>query len=204
MFNQIDLRELAKISRAHAQATQIRAAANRVSGEVVKERLATLKPLFLELYERLRPHPEWAEIDFLLRGDVRPFLSLAVGDNLNPRFVFSSGQRRALGLAFLLALHLSRTWCKLETLVLDDPVQHVDDYRALHLVETLAALRMAGRQLICTVEDPALADLLCRRLRSEQEGEGIRIDLEYLSGEGVRIQDIRTIPPFPTALLAAD
>ena len=134
---------------------------------------------------------------------MRPFLSFVVGKDVNPRFVFSSGQRRMLGLAFLLAVHFSRRWCKLETLILDDPVQHVDDYRALHLVETLAALRMDGRQVICTVEDPALADLLCRRFRSDQKSQGVRVDLEYMPGEGTRVQQIRTIEPLPVRLLAA-
>jgi chromosome segregation protein len=183
-------------------ATKIQAAANRVSREIVDERLAALQPLFAELYERLRPHIDWPEIQFLLRGDVRPFLSFMVGEGLNPRFIFSSGQRRALGLAFLIAVHLSRTWCKLETLILDDAVQHVDDYRALHLVETLAALRMSGRQLICTVEDPALADLLCRRLRSGYGSEGVRIDLDYVPGEGAHIKRIEYVEPLPTGLLA--
>ena len=43
-------------------------------------------------------------------------------DVQNPSFVFSSGQRRTAGLAFLIAIFLSRSWCKLKTLVLDDPV----------------------------------------------------------------------------------
>lgn len=196
-------RNLSRISRSLDLANEIASVANRVSGEIVGERLAMLTPLFIELCERLRPHSEWREIDFRLRGDVMPFLSFVVASGLNPRFVFSSGQRRALGLAFLFAIHLSRTWCKLETLILDDPVQHVDDYRALHLVETLAALRMS-RQIICTVADPALADLLCRRLRTRGGSEGVRVDLDFLPGEGVQIKEIRSVEPLPSRVLAAD
>lgn len=197
-------KQLSTILRAQSTTQEVADAAKRVSNEIVRERLAFLKPLFLELCDRIRPHSEWPDIDFLLRGDVRPFLSFMIGDGMNPRFVFSSGQRRALGLAFLLAVHLSRGWCKLETLISDDPIQHVDDYRALYLVETLAALRMLGRQIICTVEDPALADLLCRRLRSNSTEPGIRIDLGYEPGEGVKIEGRQTIPEFRPAFIAAD
>ncbi len=196
-------RELTRTSQLHQTGLNMQAALNRVSTEIVRDRLAALKPLFYELYARLRPHPDWPEIDLLLRGDVRPFLSFIVGESLNPRFFFSSGQRRALGLAFLLAVHIARPWCKLETLVLDDPVQHSDDYRALHLVETLAALRMTGRQIICTVEDPALADLLCRRLRPTPQAGGLRIDLGYAPGEGIHIEKVVRIEPFPQRVLAA-
>ncbi len=160
---------------------------NRLSGEIVDEQLAALSPLLSELFLRLRPHLNWLEVDYHLRGDVRHFLSFRVGDDLNPRFLFSSGQRRAAGLAFLLAVHLSRSWCRLRTLILDDPVQHIDDYRALHLVEVLSAIRSHGQQVICTVEDQALADLLCRRLRSAEDGAGLLIEMEYLLDEGVTI-----------------
>ena len=197
-------KQLSTILRARTTTQEVADAAKRVSNEIVRERLAFLKPLFLELCDRIRPHSEWPDIDFLLRGDVRPFLSFMIGDSMNPRFVFSSGQRRALGLAFLLTVHMSRGWCKLETLVLDDPIQHVDDYRALHLVETLAGLRMLGKQIICTVEDPALADLLCRRLRSSSNDTGMRIDFGYEPGEGVRVESKRIVPEFRAAFLAAD
>ena len=197
-------KELSRVNRARRRVLEARDAVNRVSTEIIAERLAFLKPSLIEFCDRLRPHPEWTEIDMLLRGDVRPFVSFLVGNDLNPRFVFSSGQRRALGLAFLFSVHLSRPWCHLETLILDDPVQHIDDYRALHMVETLSSMRMMGRQIICTTEDPALADLLCRRLRSSNDSEGLRIDLEYVPRTGVSIKTMRVVTPLATEALAAD
>ena len=82
-------------------------------------------------YLRLRPHSEWQEIETDIAGHVRASLNFTVGEGKNPQFLFSSGQRRTAGIAFLLAIHLSRPWCTFETLLLDDPVQHIDDYRAL-------------------------------------------------------------------------
>ncbi len=173
----------------------------RVNAEMVDERLASISPLLSELYYRLRPHQNWREIDYAIRGDVRRFLSLHVGEGLNPQFIFSSGQRRAAGLAFLLAVHLSRPWCKWNTILLDDPVQHIDDFRALQLVEVLSAMRKAGRQVICAIEDPALADVLCRRLRSTLESSGARLELEYDSTTGCRVVQQNHILPFPSAVL---
>lgn len=130
-------------------------------------------------------------------------LSLEVGAGLNPNFIFSSGQRRAAGLAFLIAIFLSRSWCKLKTLVLDDPVQHVDDYRALHLTEVLAAVRRTGQQIICTVEDRALAELLARRLRSGFDDPGAVIELAYRPGEGAGVAKIRALAPLARQVLVA-
>ena len=114
---------------------------------------------------------------------------------MNPRYTFSSGQRRAIGLAFLLAVHLSRPWCRLRTLILDDPVQHIDDFRALHLVEVLSAVRRLGQQIICAVEDEELAELMCRRVRSARDGEGLLVRMGYRTGEGAVVESARAVTP---------
>nr|WP_315594882.1 AAA family ATPase [uncultured Cupriavidus sp.] len=201
----IDIEKLANAvsqsQNAVTAAREIERSVRRVSAEIIDERLAQISPLLNELYQRLRPHANWRTIDYSIRGDVRRFLSLRVGDGLNPQFVFSSGQRRAAGLAFLLSVHLARAWTPLRSLLLDDPVQHIDDFRALHLVEVLAALRLDGRQIICAVEDPALADLLCRRLVStaDERGRRIDIDLGQLGATSVVID--QEIHPMPVGVL---
>lgn len=200
--------EIEKLAQAVSQsrnavtaAREIERSVKRVSAEIIDERLAQISPLLNELYQRLRPHADWRTIDYSIRGDVRRFLSLKVGDGLNPQFVFSSGQRRAAGLAFLLSVHLARAWTPLKSLLLDDPVQHIDDFRALHLVEVLAALRLDGRQIICAVEDPALADLLCRRLVSTPTERGRRLDIDFgLLGATSVVTD-QEINPMPVGVL---
>jgi len=187
--------------KAVTAAREIERSVRRVSAEIIDERLAQISPLLNELYQRLRPHADWRTIDYSIRGDVRRFLSLKVGDGLNPQFVFSSGQRRAAGLAFLLSVHLARAWTPLRSLLLDDPVQHIDDFRALHLVEVLAALRLDGRQIICAVEDPALADLLCRRLVSTSTEGGRRLDIDLGLLDVTSVVTDQEINPMPVSVL---
>lgn len=200
--------EIEKLARAVSQsqnavtaAREVERSVRRVSAEIIDERLAQISPLLNELYQRLRPHADWRTIDYNIRGDVRRFLSLKVGDGLNPQFVFSSGQRRAAGLAFLLSVHLARAWTPLRSLLLDDPVQHIDDFRALHLVEVLAALRLDGRQIICAVEDPALADLLCRRLVSTVTEGGRRVDIDLGHMGATSVVTDEEIRPMPVGVL---
>jgi len=161
---------------------------------MLDERLAMISPLLSELFLRLKPHGDWRDIEYRIRGDVRRFLSLAVGGDLNPQFVFSSGQRRITGLAFLLSVHLSRHWCSWRTLMLDDPVQHIDDYRALNLVEVLSAIRRDGRQIICAVEDSALAHVLCRRLGTYDGQAGALLTLES-GAQGVANVKLHEVVP---------
>jgi ABC-type cobalamin/Fe3+-siderophores transport system ATPase subunit len=80
-------------------------------------------------------------------------------------------------------------------MLLDDPVQHIDDFRAIHLAEVLAQLVSAGRQVIVAVEDPALADMLCHRLPVTRPGAGWRISLGHLASGAAGIQNEYELKP---------
>jgi DNA repair exonuclease SbcCD ATPase subunit len=175
-----EVAKLTSAERAVEAARQIDASARTVANEILTEQFDTVLPLLKELYRRLRPHSEWREVQVEFGGRVRGSLNFSVEGGRNPQFLFSSGQRRAAGLAFLLAMHMSRRWCRWQSLLLDDPIQHIDDYRALNLVEVLGAIRRTGEQVIVAVEDTALADVLCRRLRSSIGEFGRRLTYRHL------------------------
>jgi len=192
---------LAIVERAVESARQIDAAAKTVSNEILTEQFDTVMPLLKELYRRLRPHGDWSEIDSDFGGKVRGSLNFVVGDGYNPQFLFSSGQRRAAGLSFLLAVHLSRPWCAWQSLILDDPVQHIDDYRALNLVEVLTAIRRTGRQVIVAVEDASLASVLCRRLIAASGEVGRYIELRSSSTGTAEVARVQEVYPMPHLVL---
>jgi hypothetical protein len=188
-------KKLGLARRAENRAQALHSAARRAAGESLDRRLERVLPLMSELYRRLRPHPIWSDIEYKIRGDVRRFLKLQVGNELNPQFIFSSGQRRATGLAFLLSVNLSLAWSKWRTILLDDPVQHVDDFRSIQLTEVVAQLLAGGRQIICAVEDAALADLLCRRLPINRQGDGKRVTLGPApDGSLTKLQEFELAP----------
>jgi len=193
--------KLADAEKAVEAARQIDASARTVANQILTEQFDTVMPLLKELYRRLRPHAEWVDVESDFGGRIRGSLNFTVGDGHNVQFLFSSGQRRAAGLAFLLSIHLSRRWCRWNTLLLDDPVQHIDDYRALNLVEVLAAIRRTGRQVIIAVEDTALADLLCRRLRSSIGEIGRRFELQTSKQGAAEIANMEDIYPMPREVL---
>jgi chromosome segregation protein len=172
-----------------------------VANEVLTEQIYTVMPLPKELYRRLRPHPDWNEIESDLGGRIRGSLNFA-GEGRNPQFLFSTGQRRAAELSFLVAVHLSRPWCAWESLLLDDPVQHIDDYRGVNLAEGLTAVRRTGEQGIEAVEDPALADLLCRQLRSGGDPICRRFDLRTATTGGAVITEVHEIYQMPLNVLS--
>jgi DNA repair exonuclease SbcCD ATPase subunit len=196
-----EIANLSSAEKALEAARQIDTSAKTVANEILEEHFDTVMPLLKELYRRLRPHSEWKEIEVEFGGRVRASLNFSVEGGRNPQFLFSSGQRRAAGLAFLLAIHLSRRWCRWQSLILDDPVQHIDDYRALNLVEVLSAIRRTGRQILVAVEDGALADVLCRRLRASLEDFGRRFDLRTSKTGSAEISAIEDVHPLPREVL---
>jgi chromosome segregation protein len=187
--------------KAEVTAQALHDAARRAAGETLDRRLDRVLPLMSELYRRLRPHPVWRDIEYSIRGDVRKFLKLQVGDDLNPQFLFSSGQRRATGLAFLLAVNLSLAWSRWRTIMLDDPVQHVDDFRTVHLAELTAQLVAEGRQIVCAVEDSALAELFCRRLPVRNANSAKHVTLGSSRDGDLGIVTERYLPPLPARVL---
>lgn len=189
--------------RSESIASALHDAARRAGSETLDLRLERVLPLMAELYGRLRPHPVWQDIEYSIRGDLRRFLSLQVGAGLNPQFLFSSGQRRATGLAFLLSINLSLAWSRWRSILLDDPVQHVDDFRTVNLAEVLAQLVSSGRQVVIAVEDAALAELLARRMPVLGAGEASRLTLG-LGPEGCSAIVHRSDPlPMMQRVLAA-
>jgi len=190
--------------KAETSAQALYNAARRAAAENLDRRLDRVLPLMAELYRRLRPHPIWRDIEYSVRGDVRRFLKLQVGEGLNPQFLFSSGQRRATGLAFLLSVNVSLAWSKWRSILLDDPVQHVDDFRTVHLAEVLAQFVAEGRQIICAVEDPALADLLCRRLPIRRQGDAKRVTLgPGGDGSSAKLEETDLMPLARRAIVVA-
>jgi DNA repair exonuclease SbcCD ATPase subunit len=192
---------LSRAEKAGDTAKQIVHTIKRTAGEVLDQRLAAISPLLEEFYLRLRPHAAWDRIEYSIRGDVQRLLSLRVGNGLNPQFMFSSGQRRAAGLAFLLSVHMAGKYGNLNSLLIDDPVQHVDDYRAVNLVELLAAIAGTGRQILCTVEDSGLAELMGRRMTASAALDGKRFELEYHLADGSTLASTRDLfPPISRVL----
>ncbi len=169
----------------------------KAANDAFNQRLDRILPLITELYARLRPHPNFQEIDYTIRGELRRYLSFTVGDKINPQFIYSSGQRRATGLAFLISVNLSMAWSRWSSLLLDDPVQHIDDFRSVHLAELLGQLVREQRQVICAVEDPALADLLCRKMPIKGPGSAKRLTLGADRDGNIaalRDEDLRPMP----------
>jgi DNA repair exonuclease SbcCD ATPase subunit len=132
-------------------------------------------PLLNDLYNRLEVHPSFRRFAFRYdrryeAGQVRPWVyddERRVDGNAAQ--VLSSAQLNALAVCLFLTMNLAREQ-RLQCAILDDPVQNMDDFNVISLVDVLRSIR-GERQVIITTHDERLAILFWRKLRPLRIGE---------------------------------
>ena len=81
----------------------------------------------------------------------------------------SNAQLNLLALAIFLSMGARQRWSRLETLLLDDPVQHLDDLDAVALLDTLRAVSLGRfgrrRQIVISTCDHNLFQLIVQKFQ---------------------------------------
>lgn len=110
-----------------------------------------------------------------------------------PMHYLSAAQLNVLGIAIFLSLAIKQRWAKLDTIFMDDPVQHLDDLDAVAFLDNLRGLALGQlgpkKQIVVSTCDRDLYLLMLQKLSStglsvkayaisEGDFEGPRITLE--------------------------
>lgn len=166
-----------------------------VSLDVVAARMEEIGPLLQRIYSTADPHPTFRSVRVLsrvFRGRGR--LSTEIADPLNektsgaPEVVLSSSQMNALAVSIFLALNLGTQGSPLSAIMLDDPLQSLDDVNLLGLIDLFRRLT-ANRQLIVSTHDSRFGKLLQRKLRPVTEAQRTRvIELEGWERQGPTVR----------------
>jgi exonuclease SbcC len=152
-------------------ATTILDATRTASRELVDARVSRIEPLVERIYARMDPHPAFTEVSLGTsykggHGRIRPLVtdpSAGLKDR-DPYTLFSSSQLNALAVSVFLGLNLGTREAPLQVVMLDDPLQSLDDVNLLGLVDTLRRTK-ALRQLVVSTHDRRFTSLLQRKLR---------------------------------------
>lgn len=110
----------------------------------------------------------------------------------SPWAVLSSSQVNALAVAVFLSFNLGMPKLPIETAMLDDPLQILDDVNLLGLINLLRRTK-DQRQLILSTHDPRFSRLLQRKLRPINTGQRT-ITIEFTgwscTGPDCRVEDV--------------
>lgn len=84
-----------------------------------------------------------------------------------PRMFLSSAQLNVLALSIFLSLGAKQQWARLDSLLLDDPIQHLDDLDAVAFIDTLRAVALGRfgkrRQIVISTCDKNLYRLMIQK-----------------------------------------
>jgi hypothetical protein len=183
-----DLREAIKEATARAtkasvseeSAKLLERAAVRATTTVTSQRFEFYRPIIQDIYRRLDPHPTFTDLRFEVgvyreRGVASPqVFDPEQQIDADPLLVFSSSQANVVALSAFLALGWAAGDDAMPFLLLDDPLQALDDVNALGFADLCRHLR-TDRQLIVSTHDPRLAGLLERKLAPRREDEKTRL-----------------------------
>jgi exonuclease SbcC len=163
--------------------------AKQAESEMVEQLMRGYEPVLKEFYYRIQPHPQFNDfrVDFKSFGDAGEVYFKVVnvkGEEINPSVTFSSGQASALAVSLFLALNSRQNWTDLQTVLIDDPIQYLDDVSMLGLIDLLRSWADT-KQLILSVHDKNLVPLLARKFRGTHKGTLVRTYyFEGLSDQG--------------------
>lgn len=170
----------ANVGDCRALAKKVADAADKVRSDIVKAVFNTsLNTVWRDLFVRLAPSEQFVPMFKLPAGDggkveaVLETLHRSGKASGSPSAMLSQGNLNTAALTLFLALHLSVP-SRMPWLILDDPVQSMDD---VHIAQFAALLRTLskgmGRQLIVAVHERALFDYLTLELSPAFPGDSL-------------------------------
>lgn len=187
-------------SAALARAQNLQSKAKGLAGEAVKVRADLLESVFNDplnsmwdgLFARLAPreafHPAFSPPE-IVRKKLRLGMETKTGEGsfCGPGSVLSAGNLNTAALTMFLALNLVQQ-PRIPLLMLDDPVQSMDDVHLMNLAAMLRSLqRDAGRQLVIAVHEKALYEYLSLEL-SPQGGDQSLLTIELREDPARRVE----------------
>lgn len=156
------------VTRA-ARLKQLADAAAEARVDVMKSSFEAIEPLVSDIYSRLDPHPAFKMIGFehdtyYGKGISNPVVrDLVAGVDADPLIVFSASQANIAALSYFLAMGLGAGKRALPFVLLDDPLQSMDDVNVLGFSDLCRFVR-SERQLLISTHDRRFANLLRRKL----------------------------------------
>jgi DNA repair exonuclease SbcCD ATPase subunit len=159
----------ARIQRATARFDEIASAVRKAITETARGAIVDAEARINEVLSELCPHQHLNVMRLAEDGELRA-TDEAGSPNVSPEYYGSTGQLGCMGLSVFLGIALGQSWSKLKVLLLDEPVQNMDDVnfvRFLDLVRRLAETH----QVVVSTADKNIGELLERKLRLWADGQ---------------------------------
>lgn len=161
------------IKASRRLAKRLNQAARKETRNVIGNLIKAHEPLINNFYHQVNPHPRFTTIRFVPksipgRGGGNAVFIEAIDDFdqkvINPSLTFSSAQLNVLAISIFLAIHTNQAWCKLDTILMDDPIQNMDDLNILSYIDLIRRIRK-NKQIIISTHDDNIYRLMRRKFQ---------------------------------------
>lgn len=133
---------------------------------------ALFKPTINLLYHRLNAHPLLGNIEILSeREELKIVSKISILpkntkiDKFPPSHVFSEAQLNTLAISIFLASAIEQGWSRFKTILIDDPVQNMDDLNSYAFLDLMLGLANNGHQFIISTCNEDLYKLMLMKFR---------------------------------------
>ena len=143
------------------------------------------------VYSRLNAHPLFnqiilkvgeKELKVLAQLSKCEQLSFEKINQISPRQFFSEAQLNIAALSIFLATALHQKWSGFNTIIIDDPVQNMDDFNVYAFLDLVRGLIMNGHQFILTTCNRDLYKLMLVKFRDLNEANRNQFKAYRLKG----------------------
>jgi hypothetical protein len=149
---------------------------NDTKAESDRWQLQQYEPTINQLYERLSNHPIFRSLKIAIDLQAKSVtIGIAVDheiirdrdlpDTLAPQRYLSEAQSNTVALSIFLSHSFQQRWSRFVTLLIDDPVQNMDDFNAAGFIDCVRAFADLDRQFVISTCDVNFYRLLLAKLR---------------------------------------
>lgn len=134
---------------------------------------ALFEPTINLLYHRLNEHPLLGNIEILSERDELKIISKMSQllskdtkiEGFPPSHVFSESQLNTLAISIFLASAIEQGWSRFKTILIDDPLQNMDDLNSYAFLDLILGLASNGHQFMISTCNQDLYKLMLMKFR---------------------------------------
>lgn len=167
--------KLIKINKCIEDLDELKNILDKKILDEVKDKSEIYEEKIQLFYQLLMPHKKFDKMKISVdekKGKYKNILRVEVYGNTNddrknnPAFIFSSAQTNVLAIAIFLTFALDSKWSKLNTILLDDPIQNMDDINVYNFVDLIKRVS-ENKQVILSTHDDRIRDFMIMKFGEE-------------------------------------
>jgi hypothetical protein len=145
----------------------------------ISENILTQHQKFISaIYKRINPHPLYSDVEFNFNKNSRgsdilniSCINTESSESVNPAFTFSSAQVNVVAVSIFLGMALRQQCSNLRTIMLDDPIQNMDDLNVIAFIDILRNYLdtdnnfQTKKQIIISTHDQDFYKIMMKKFR---------------------------------------